>query len=505
MSNVILWLPLAFALVALLFPGRGSGWVIALGSAVTLGFAIGITIGFPQDQTALQFVTDIDWIAALGIHYRIGVDGISIVLVLLTAVMWLAAAVWSALDERESPRLYSFMLGLAETATLGAFLADDLILFVLFFDLMLIPFYFLIGSWGVGDRVRATTKMIIYTLIGSLLMLVAAVAAGLLTEPGQIGATVSYAMPDLLEGSLSEGSQKWLFVFFAAAFLIKMPAFLVHGWMPDAYRSCPLPVLALLSGVLSKVGAYGFLAFALPLFPKAAIDFQETMLLIGLISIGYGSALAFTQTSLRLIAGFSSMAQLGFILMGIFSLQTEGSDGAILLMVTHGIVVLAVFAVAAMLHARLGSDDIAVMGGMGRRAPVLTALFLVTTLALLAMPGSPNFIGEFAILYGVFLHNPAWAILASTGVAMAAFYGLRMFQMTMHGDWRAETPAETTDIPSRELSFREGIVLAPVVLLIVVFALRPGVVFEQTEATVKQTIGAVTAPETTETADRRVP
>ncbi len=254
------------------------------------------------------------------------------------------------------------MLGIAETATLGAFLAQDLLLFVLFFDLMLIPFYFLFGSWGdrapraqVGgddQPTPATIKMVVYTLVGSLLMLAGAIAAG--RDRGR------RRHPGLLDGRaerpnpLGEGSQDWIFCFFAAAFLVKMPAFLVHGWMPDAYRVAPLPVLAVFSAVLSKVGAYGFLRVVLPIFPDATVEFQEVILVIALASILYGSVMAFTQTSARLVAGYSSVAQLGFITLGIFALRPDGADGAVLQMVNHGLVIVPLMLIMVILAERAG-------------------------------------------------------------------------------------------------------------------------------------------------------
>ena len=342
------------------------------------------------------------------------------------------------------------MLGLAETAALGAFLAQDLLLFVLFFDLMLVPFFFLIGAFGGENRIAATTKMIVYTLVGSLLMLVAAIATAILAS-GDVG-QLSFSLAVLQANTLSTGSQYWIFCFFAAAFLIKMPAFLVHGWMPDAYRAAPLPVLALLSGVLSKVGAYGFLRVVLPLYPNATIHFQEVILVIGVAWILYGSVMAFTQTNVRLIAGYSSIAQLGFITIGIFSLRPDGADGSVLQMVNHGLVVGAIFLIIALLWERSGSEDLTRIGGLAMRAPVLAALFLVITLANLAMPGTANFIGEFYILIGVFQSKIVFAFVASIGVVLAAYYAIRLFQRTMHN----RLPE---DSESREIGLRDALVL----------------------------------------------
>src|SRR5438270_11422458 len=350
---------------------------------------------------------------------------------------------------------------LAESAVLGAFLAQDLALFVAFFDLMLIPFYFLVGGWGrEPGRVRATIKLVIYTLVGSLLMLAAAIATGVLAAQNG-GGHLTFVLSSLQATPLSSGSQDWIFLFFAAAFLVKMPAFPLHGWLPDGYRAMPIEVLMVFSGVLSKGGAYGFLRIVLPLYPQAAVHFQTLMLLIGLLSIIYGSVVAFTQTDARLIAGYSSIAQLGFITLGIFALNPQGAQGALLQMLNHGLVVAPLLFIVALLAQRArGSEDVREMGGIAFRAPVLAALFLLVALATLAMPGSANFVGEFMILLGVFKAKLVIAIVAFTGVVMASVYALRLFIRAMHN--RLGPRAQ-----SREMSVSDGLVLTPLVAVII--------------------------------------
>ncbi len=484
MLNILLWLPVAVALLVALSPQRFAGPLSVAGSLGTLGLAIALVPGFESETPGLQHVVDETWIADLGVRYQLGVDGINLFLVVITALLWCAAFTWSALRLPDRPKNYFLMLGLAQTATLGAFLAQDLLLFVLFFDLMLVPFFFLIGAYGTGDRVRATIKMMVYTLVGSLLMLVAAIATAILTsnETGEL----SFAMADLRANALPDGSQDWLFCFFAAAFLVKMPAFPLHGWMPDAYLSAPPPVLALLSGVLSKVAAYGFLRVALPIFPEATIQFQELILVLAVASILYGSAMAFTQTNVRLIVGYSSIAQLGFITLGVFSLSADGANGAILQMVNHAVVVVPLFLIIVILAERFASEDLRQMGGGAMRAPVLAGLFLIVTLATLAMPGSANFIGEFYILNGLFEAKTAFAVVATAGIAMAAFYALRMYQRAMHNP----LPAGGT---SREIGLRDALVLVPLVGVIGILALFPGRVLSRGEASVQDKVGAVAA------------
>jgi NADH-quinone oxidoreductase subunit M len=486
MINALLWAPLAFGFAGLFLPRRAAGWWAVLGALATLAIAAWMVFDFDSGSSGLQHAVDVAWISGLGVDYSLGIDGLNLFLIVLTALLWLAGTAFAAFREQERPQLFFFLMLVAETATLGSFLAQDLLLFVLFFDLMLVPFYFLFGAWG-SDRpggpsaAAATLKMIVYTLIGSLLMLVAAIATAIISADG---GHITFSIAALQQQGLGVDSQRWIFWFFAAAFLVKMPAFLLHGWMPDAYRAAPLPVLLVFSGVLAKVGAYGFLRVVLPLFPEATIEFQEVILVLALASILYGSVMAFTQTNLRLIAGYSSMAQLGFITAGIFALRADGADGAVLQMVNHGLVVAPIFVIIAILAERTGTEDIREMGGLALRAPVLAALFLIVVLATLAMPGSANFIGEFYILNGLFQAKIVFAFIAASGIAMSAYYAIRLYQRTMHN-----RPPE--GIASREISLRDGLVLAPIVLCILALALYPQLILHRTAPTVEQTVAAV--------------
>ena len=525
--SVLIWLPAAFgvvgALVATLFHRSGmalapapphetgkddahggwarsvSGAIALLGSLIALGLAIGYIVDYKPGGPQLQHVTDVAWIAALGIHYKLAITGLNVFLVGLTTLLFAAATLASNLRTWDRPRLFYFHFMLAESAVLGAFIAQDLALFVAFFDLMLVPFYFLIGGWGQGpDRVRATIKLVIYTLVGSLLMLAGAVATGVLAAQNT-GRHITFVLSELhaasLAGGLSTGSQEWIFLLFAAAFLVKMPAFPLHGWMPDGYRAMPIEVLMVFSGVLSKVGAYGFLAIVLPLFPRAAVHYQTLMLLIGLLSIIYGSMQAFTQTNARLILGYSSVAQLGFITLGIFALNPQGAQGALLQMVNHGLVMGPILFIVALLAARAGgSEDIRDMGGIAFRAPVLASLALIVTLATLAMPGSSNFVGEFLILLGVFKAKLVISIIAFSGVIMASVYALRLFIRAMHNRVGPR-------VRSREISVYDAAVLVPLVAVILFFALYPQLALHRSQRSVTAAVAsahaALSAPPTT--------
>ena len=484
--SILLFFPVVLASLGALLPRTIAPVALLVGSLVSLAYAVLLLLDFDTGSDALQYVTDDSWIDELGVRYMLGVDGLNLWLIALTTLLFAASALWICVrPPAERTRLFAFHMGLAETAVLGAFLAQDLALFVLFFDLMLVPFYFLVGQWGTEpERIAATTKLIIYTLVGSLLMLAGAVATAVLSADG---GSLSFVLSDLAKADLPEATQRWIFTAFALAFLIKMPLFPFHGWMPDAYRTMPLPALAIFSGVLSKVAAYGFLRIVLPLFPAAAKDFQTLILVLALVSIVYGSAQAFTQTNTRLVLGYSSVAQLGFIVLGIFALDPDGrgAQGAILQMVNHGLVVAPLFLIIVLLSERAGgTEDLRELGGLAFRGPVLASMFLIAALATLAMPGSANFVGEFLILLGLFDTKLAMAIIAFTGVAMASVYMLRMFIRAMHNRAGPGTV-------SREFSLRDALVIVPLILVILGFAVYPQGALSASEPAVKATIQEV--------------
>jgi NADH-quinone oxidoreductase subunit M len=475
--SIVLFMPLAAGLAgALLLPPRAMRWLVFAATLGVLAYVVVMLFDFDSGTGGLQYVTDDKWIPELGIRYQLGVDGLNLFLIALTAVAWVPCTLWSVFREQERPKLYFFNLALAETAVLGAFMAQDLALFVVFFDLMLVPFYFLIGMFGSGDRVRATTKFVIYTLAGSLLMLVGAVALGVLSTPA--GGQISFSIAELTQRSTGTGTQEWIVLLFAAAFFVKAPLFPLHGWVPETYRSTPLPVMALLSGVLSKVGVYGFLRIVLPTMPEGSQHFQELFIGIAVFSILYGSVLAFSQDNVRLVVAYSSIAQLGFITLGIFSLDPKGAQGAVIQMVNHGIVTVALFLIIGVIAARAkGSESLKELGGMAFRAPVLAALFLIVSFATLAMPGSSNFIGEILILFGTFEDKLAFGLVASVGAVLAAVYMIRVFQRTMHN--RVGPAVESRDLDRLDLA-----AIAPLVAVIVALGLYPHFVLDRSDKAV---------------------
>ena len=484
--SILIWLPLVISLVVGFLPRPLIGRAAALGSLITLGVAISFLARFKLGHAGLQFVTDQVWISALGIHYKLGLDGLNIALIVLTAVLFSASLVWASFREWDRPRSFYFHFGLAQSAVLGAFCAQDLALFVALFDLMLIPFYFLIGMWGSGERVRATTKLVVYTLVGSFFMLAAAIATGVLAS-SRHGTPLTFALSSLQQLPLSRSSQEWIFLGFAAAFVVKMPLVPFHGWLADGYKAMPIPAVAVFSGVLSKVAAYGFLRIVLPLFPYASVHYQTLMLLIALISILWGTAVAFTTPDARLVVAYSSVAQLGFITLGIFSLRPEGGQGALLQMINHGLVTAPLFFIVAALAARSsGSEKLRDMGGIAFRAPVLASLFLIVALATLAMPGSSNFAGEFLILLGVFKAKLAISAIAFLGVIGAAVYALRVYIGAMHNRVGPR-------VDSREIGVSDAAALVPLVGVILVLAFYPQFVLKRTEPSLKAAIAGAQA------------
>jgi NADH-quinone oxidoreductase subunit M len=470
--SIVLFLPLATGVVGAFLPGGISRWTVLGSTVAVLAYVVVMMIDF-EPGGGLQYVTNDEWISELGISYKLGVDGLNLFMIALTAIAWVPCTLVAAFSVVDRPRLYFFHLALAETAVLGAFMAQDLALFIVFFDLMLVPFYFLIGGWGGGERVRATTKFVIYTLSGSLLMMAAAIALGVLATPD--GGEISFALSDLAQRSVPEGSQHWIVLLFALAFFVKAPLFPLHGWVPETYRSTSIPVLALLSGVLSKVGVYGFLRIVLPVMPDGAHYWQELFIILAVFSILYGSILAFSQDNVRMVLAYSSIAQLGFIVLGIFALEEKGAQGALLQMLNHGLVTVPLFLIIGVIAVRArGSESLSELGGMAFRAPVLAALFLVVSLATLAMPGSGNFVGEILILFGAFENQLVYGLVAAVGVVLAAVYMIRLFQGTMHG--RVGPTVQSRDIDVVNLT-----AIAPIVAIVIALGVYPHFVVHRTE------------------------
>jgi len=489
--TLVLVIPLAGALLVALTPSIAGRVIKQLGvltSVITLALVLAIVGGFQHGVGSLhlQFEEARQWIPALGISYHVGIDGLSLFLLGLNALLFLLAIV---VTDPLTPRLKQFVLLLLilEAATAGILLALDLILFYVFWEAMLVPLYFLIGVWGEGRRVYAAFKFLIYTVIGSFAMLIAilAVAAINFSQTQQLSFdwTVLVQHPavgiwHLPAGLGTIGIQQLLFLGFGLAFAIKMPIFPLHTWLPAAYTSAPIPVVIVFSGLVSKLGAYGFLRFNLALFPDAAHSLGPALALLATIGILYGAFMALVQTDLKRLVAYASMSHLGFIGLGIFAGNLLGIEGALVQMVNHGVIIAALFLVVGMIERRAGTRDRTQLRGLGASAPLFAALFLVVSLAALGLPGLNGFVGEFLIMLGAWTAFVPLAVAAGVGVVLAAWYVLRFYQGSFQ-----EAPPQ----PPAFTEMRAGDVgiLAPLLALMLVIGISPAFFPAAVEATVR--------------------
>src|SRR5713101_390629 len=387
---------------------------------------------------AFRLEENYPWIVSVGAHYHVGVDGISLWLVLLTTLLMPIAILssWTAIAKRQLT--YYVLMLLLESAMIGVFVSLDLLLFYLFFEASLVPMFFLIGIWGGEQRVYAAVKFFIYTTVGSLLMLVGIIALYFIYGTFDY-ATILAAMsasPNLL----SPRAEFWLFLAFAFAFCIKVPLFPLHTWLPDAHTEAPTAGSVILAGVLLKMGTYGFLRFSLALFPNASVDLAPLLLVLGTVGIIYGAIVAAMQPNLKRLVAYSSVAHLGFVVVGIFALTTQGIEGGIFTMISHGLTTGALFLLVGMLYDRRHTFEIGSFGGLWKAVPILGGLFLVTAFASIGLPGFSGFVGEFLSLLGTFVIDKPYAIIGATGVILAAVYLLWEDQRVFMG-----VPSEEND------------------------------------------------------------
>ncbi len=482
MVTAIILLPLAAAL-ALAIPdtSRMQARIIALLAAgLSFAMVVSLTVRLDRDAAGLQFVDQHSWVSDAALQWAVGVDGISIWLLLLTSgivLLGLIATAWRP-PEREVGFLAAMLAG--EAGLLGLFAAADLVVFYIFWEAMLVPFFFLIGMWGSEGRVFATTKFIIYTMVGSLPMLVAILATAFIAQDttGQLTFTIS----ELRGVSFTETQSTWLFAGFALAFAIKVPVWPFHGWLPDAYRAAPLVVTAVLAAVMSKAGVYGLIRIGVPTFPDGAENFAIILSVLALVGIIYGSLVAWRAPTMRMLVGYSSLAHLGFIVLGIMAFDIQAGQGAVLQMVNHGLVVAAAFLIIGLINRGTAGDHIDRIGGIAAGAPRLAVVFLFVSMAALAIPGSNAFVGEFFILTGVFRHHVWIAVLATIGVVLAAVYMLRLYQTAMNG------PAFGANSRAIELRPVDYVVLSPLVGAMLVIALWPASIVGSTRAPVAQAV-----------------
>ncbi len=483
--SIVIFLPLLGVIAIPLLRGLGATAVkgIALGIGVlTFVISLGLYTGFNADTTAFQYLTRNDWIPDLGISYHIGIDGISLWLVLLTTFLTPVCilAAWSSIEKG----LSGFMMSLLalETAMLGVFCSLDLFLFFVFWESMLIPMYFLIGVWGGERRIYATVKFVLYTMAGSALMLV-----GILALYFQNGNSFDLTT---LSGPFEHSDM--LFLAFFIAFAIKVPLFPFHTWLPDAHVEAPTVGSVILAGVLLKMGTYGIIRFCLPLFPEAAAEFTPLIVTLAVIGIIYGALVAMVQPDLKKLVAYSSVSHLGFVVLGLFSQSAAGIQGSVLQMVNHGLSTGALFLLVGMIYERRHSRMIVDFGGLSKRMPIFAVIFMVVTLSSIGLPGLNGFVGEYMILLGSFVQgafSKVYVVFATAGVILAAVYMLWMFQRVMFGK------LDKTNEGLPDLNAREIVVMLPLLLFIVWIGVYPKPFLSKMEKSVGVVVTKVqTAP-----------
>ncbi len=467
--SLILFLPIAGTVLMLLIPKDNKSYIkgIATGTTILI-FLVSLLLlpWFDYQQKSMQYLEKVKWIPTLNLNYTLGIDGISLLLVLMTTFLMVIAVLssYSAIAEREK-EYYIFLL-ILETGILGVFISLDFVLFYFFWEAMLIPMYFLIGIWGDKKRIYAATKFFLYTLVGSLLMLVGFIALAV-QYYNQVG-TITFDLITLAKTTYPLNFQVWVFLSFFVAFAIKVPLFPFHTWLPDAHVEAPTAVSLLLAGVLLKMGVYGFIRIANPILPEAAVKFAPWIVILSIIGIIYGALLALAQKNLKRLVAYSSISHLGFIMLGLFALNTQGVSGSVIQMVNHGLITGALFLSVGILTERTHSKDISYYGGLSSQVPIFTAYFGLFMLASLGLPGLNGFVGEFLILVGAFLSNRIYGVVAALGIILAAGYLLWMFQRVMYGQIKNKKLEKVKDLNNREIIY-----LTPIVLLIIWIGVYP--------------------------------
>jgi len=464
-------------------------------SLITLGLTIAMMVSFSPNGAEFQFTQTYQWIPQFGVHYAVGVDGIALVLIGMTAVLmpvvvlasWHDADPPAAAGEAAAPgrpgrsvKTYFALLLVLETMMVGAFAATDVFLFYVFFEAMLIPMYFLIGSFGVGQRQYAAVKFLLYSLFGGLIMLVAVIA--LYVYSARAGHPGTFLFGPLTHVVLSPVTQKWLFLGFFIAFAIKAPLWPFHTWLPDSATAAQPGTAVLLVGVMDKVGTFGMIRYCLQLFPEASRYFTPLIIVLAVVGILYGAVVAIGQRDLKRLIAYTSISHFGFIVLGIFALTTQGQSGATLYMVNHAFATGALFLVAGFMIARRRSQRIADYGGVQKVAPMLAGLFLISGLAGLSLPGLSTFVSEFLVLVGTFTRYKVAASFATAGIILASIYILWMYQRTMTGPVREEV-ATMPDLRPRELW-----AVGPLVALLIVFGVYPKPLLDVINPAVRHTM-----------------
>ncbi|MBM4329968.1 MAG: NADH-quinone oxidoreductase subunit M [Deltaproteobacteria bacterium] len=450
-------------------------------------FSLPLFFQFRLDTPAMQFVEKVPWIPEYGISYFLGIDGISLFLVLLTTFFTLISVIYCWNDIQDKVKEFMICLLFLETGMIGVFVALDIFLFYVFWEVMLIPMYLLIGVWGNPKRrIYAAVKFFIYTMVGSVLMLVAILV--LYFQNGAATGIYTFDLLELYKLQVPLSVQFWLFLAFGLAFAIKVPMFPFHTWLPDAHTEAPTVGSVLLAAVLLKMGTYGFLRFSIPLFPHASYQLGPLVSILAIIGIIYGALVCLVQKDLKRLIAFSSVSHLGFVMLGIFALNQQGIEGGILQMLNHGFSTGALFLIVGMIYERRHTRMIEDFGGLWKQMPVFAAFFMVVTLSSIGLPGLNGFVGEFLILVGTFKANRVFAVVAATGIILAAAYMLWMYQRVMFGEL---TKAENKVL--KDLSAREVLVLSFITLFIFWIGVYPQTFLSRMEPTVKGYLTQVNA------------
>jgi len=479
--SLVVWTPMIGALLVLLLPREqvdGARRAALAFSLVTFLLSLALWAGFRPDTAEFQFLEQKPWIPDWGIQYLVGIDGVSLFLVLLTTFLTPLVILFSFGDIQKRVKEYFFFMLMLETGMIGAFISLDLFLFYVFWELMLVPMYFIIGIWGGQRRVYASIKFLLYTLTASLLMLLAILY--LVGAHARGGAPTTFDVRLLYDVTLSPVEQGWLFAAFALAFAVKVPMFPLHTWLPDAHVEAPTGGSVILAGVMLKLGTYGFLRFAMPLFPDAMAAATPFMLGLAVVGIIYGALVAMVQPDLKKLVAYSSVSHLGFVMLGLFAVNVTGIEGAIYQMLNHGLSTGALFLLVGMIYERRHTRQIADFGGLWKPIPRYAAVFLLVTFSSIGLPGLNGFVGEFLILLGAFGTSRLATALASTGLVLGAVYMLWMFQRVVFGPLRHEENSTLEDLRPREIA-----VLVPVVAMIVIMGVYPAPFLKIMEPSVK--------------------
>jgi NADH-quinone oxidoreductase subunit M len=477
MLSLITFIPLVGALAVALAPERWARWAALAASLAAFVVSLGLLAGFDAAQAGYQFVESASWLPQLGIGYKLGVDGVSLWLVLLTTFIFPIALWFSAESIKEREKAYYALMLLMETATLGVFLALDMFLFYVFWEFALVPMYFIIGLWGGERRTYAAVKFFLYTMAGSVLMLIAILVLGI--------SAGTFDLEAIAQDKGAFAANALLFLAFAIAFAIKVPVFPFHTWLPDAHVEAPTAGSVILASVLLKMGSYGLIRYNLQLFPEASAAFAPLMIVLAIIGILYGALVAFAQSDAKKLVAYSSVSHMGYILLGTFALNQIGIQGALLQMVNHGLSTGGLFLIIGFLYERRHTRDMNKFGGLWARMPLYGTLALILALSSAGLPALNGFVGEFVILQGAFLASPLAAAFAAVGMVLSAAYLLTMFQKVFLGESR-----DSANDALRDVNWREVAAVAPLIVLCFVIGLQATPFFNLMSSSVASLLAA---------------